>query len=241
MEDIFDARAYIFFERNNNDEWVEYPQIADNSTPAAGGVAYGTHRDNAGAFSVKGETCIYSGFNYFLHRDWNNVPIPMITGAEVHFILSEAYFKGIGLPQDPDMADIEFMNGVNTSVQWWMEVAENSKLPTSGITFQDEVTIPSSLGPASVLMVFGWWNAQSDEEKLKFLYTQRWLDAFRQPWEAFALVRRTNMTPREGDPINYFRLPYPPSESEYNTENWSAALANQGGGDSPQYKIWWIP
>jgi hypothetical protein len=238
---IFDPRAYIFFEGNNENKWVAYPQLPEPNTPPSGGIPYGSHRDQDGAFGIKGETCIYSPFEYFLIRDENFMPIPLITGAEVHFILSEAYFKGIGLPQDPDMADIEFMNGVNSSVQWWMDVANNSKLPNSGMIFPDLVSIPANLSPSSVLMVFGWWNATSDEEKMQFLYTQRWLDAFRQPWEAFALVRRTNMTPREGNPIDYYRLPYPPSESEYNTENWSAAIANQGGGDSPQYKIWWIP
>jgi hypothetical protein len=48
------------------------------------------------------------------------------------------------------------------------------------------------------------------------------------------------MTPREGDAINHFRLPYPPSEQEFNTENWTIAKDNQGG-DEPTDKIWWIP
>ena len=238
---IFDPRAYIFFEGNNNNQWVAYPQIPDINTPPSGGIPYGSHRDQDGAFQIKGETCIYSPFEYFLIRDEDFQPIPLITGAEIHFILSEAYLRGIGLPQDPDQAEIEFMNGVNTSVEWWMNVAENSKLPSSGMTFPDMVQIPASLGPASVLMVFGWWNAPTDEEKLKFLYTQRWLDAFRQPWEAYALTRRTNMTPREGEPIHHYRLPYPPSEVEYNSDNCAQAIANQGGGDTPEYKIWWIP
>ena len=103
------------------------------------------------------------------------------------------------------------------------------------------VHIPPDLGIVSVQIVFGMWNATTTEEKLKFLYTQRWLDAFRQPWEAYSLARRTNMTPREGAVINHFRLPYPPSEVEYNSANWIAAISNQGGGDSPGYKIWWIP
>ena len=238
---IFDPRAYIFFEGNNAGKWVAYPQFPEPETPPAGGIPYGSHRDQAGAFQIKGETCIYSPFNYFIIRDEDFMPIPLITGAEVHFILAEAYFRGIGLPQDPDLAEIEFMNGLNTSVDWWMNVAENSKLPSSGIAFPDKIQIPSGLGPFSVLNVFGWWNATSDEEKLAFIYAQRWLDAFRQPWEAYALARRTSMTPREGEPIKHYRMPYPPSEVEYNSANWSEALTNQGGGDTPDYKIWWIP
>ncbi|MCD4731691.1 MAG: SusD/RagB family nutrient-binding outer membrane lipoprotein [Bacteroidales bacterium] len=238
---IFDPRAYIFFEGNNANEWVKYPQTPQANVPAHGGIPYGTHRDNAGAFDIKGETCIYTVVNYFMHRDANFMPIPMITGAEVHYILAEAYFRGIGLPQDPSLGEIEYMNGINASAEWWIGVSEGSILPLSGITFGEKVTIPSGLGSFSILNVFGMWNATTDEEKLKFIYTQRWLDAFWQPQEAYALARRTGLTPREGDPIGHFRLPYPPSEQEFNSENWFKAMDNQGGGDTPDFKIWWIP
>ncbi len=238
---IFDPRAYIFFEGNNVNQWVAYPQYPEINTPPSGGIPYDSHRDNSGAFAIKGETCIYSPFEYFLIRDEDFMPIPIITGAEIHFIMAEAYFRGIGLPYDPSLGDIEYMNGLNTSVDWWMNVASNSKLPLSGLTFPEMVPIPPSLGPSSVLNIFGLWNVTTDEEKLEFIYTQRWLDAFRQPWEAYALVRRTGMTPREGEAINHFRMPYPPSEVEYNSANCAEAIANQGGGDTPDYKIWWIP
>jgi len=79
------------------------------------------------------------------------------------------------------------------------------KLPLSGLTFPEMVPIPPSLGPSSVLNIFGLWNVTTDEEKLEFIYTQRWLDAFRQPWEAYALVRRTGMTPREGGGYQSFQ------------------------------------
>lgn len=237
---IFDPRAYIFFEGNNLNQWVAYPQQPEINTPASGGIPYDSHRDQAGAFAIKGDDCIYSPFNYFIVRDESFMPIPIITGAEVHFILAEAYFKGIGLPLDPNQGEVEYLNGLSSSVDWWMETASNSQLPLSGITFPEKVQIPSHLGPFSVQAVFGMWNATSEEEKLEYIYTQRWLDAFRQPWEAYALARRTKMTPRVGDQINHYRMPYPPSEAEYNSENWSKALSNQGG-ESPETKIWWIP
>ena len=237
---IFDPRAYIFFETDNTNRWRAFPQLPDLNTPSSGGIPYGSHRDQAGAFQVKGETCIYSPFNYFLIRDEDYIPIIIITGAEIHFIRAEAYFRGIGVGMDKDLADIEYMNGINSSVEWWMMVAENSKLPSSGMKFPDMISIPSNLSPASVLVHFGSWNAASDEEKLQFIYTQWWLDEFRQPWEAYALARRIGITPHEGDQISHYRLPYPPSEVEYNSANWAEAIANQGG-DSPDYKIWWIP
>jgi hypothetical protein len=237
---IFDPRAYIFFERDNSNRWVAFPQFPDANTPSSGGIPYGSHRDNAGAFNVKGESCIYSPFNYFLIRDEDFMPIIIITGAEIHFIKAEVYFLGIGVEQDKMLGEIEYLNGITSSVSWWMQVANNSRLPSSGITFPEKVTIPGNLNAASVQFHFGFWNAGSDEEKLRFIYTQRWLDAFRQPAEAYALARRTGMTPREGNMTDHFRLPYPPSEVESNSANWAEAVANQGG-DATGIKIWWVP
>ncbi len=237
---IFDPRAYIFFETNNDDQWVPFPQLPEAGTPSEGGIPYGTHRDQAGAFYIKGETCLYSPFNYFIVADMDYMPIIFITGAEIHFIKAEAYFRGIGVAMDKDQADIEYMNGINASVGWWMSVAENSQLPTSRLAFTDMVTIPDKIDASSVLMKFGSWNAVTEEEKLLFIYTQWWLDAFRQPWEAYALARRTGKTPREGAPISHYRLPYPPSEMEFNSANCEQAIARQGG-DTPEIKIWWVP
>ena len=237
---IFDPRTFVFFERNNDNKWVAFPQNSPPGTPASGGIPYGIHRDNAGAYGVKGKTCIYSPFGYFFVRDANFMPIPMITGAEINFIIAEAYLRGIGLPKDPTKADIEYMNGVNASVKWWLDVAANSKLPNSGLAFSDKVSIPDDINVSSLLKVFGSWNAPTEEKKLQFIYTQRLLDAMKQPWEGYSLARRTNLTPREGEPIKHYRLPYPPSEVEYNTANWSEAVERQGGGDTPDFKIWWI-
>ncbi len=235
---IFDPRAYIFFEPNGDNQWVAFPQVPEINTPMPGGVPYGEHRDDPGNFTIKGENCNYSYFNYFVIRDEDFMPIILMTGAEVHYLKAEAYLRGIGVPMDPDMADIEYMNGINSSIEWWSKVAHNSRLPLSGARFDDLLSIPAHLNASSVLNVFGSWNAQNDEEKLRFLYTQRWIDAFRQPSEAYALVRRVALLPREGNPVGHFRLPYPSSESIYNTTNWSDARARQGG-DSPDVKIWW--
>jgi hypothetical protein len=235
---IFDPRAYIFFETNNKSQWVPYPQIPDASTPSESGIPYDSHRDQTGAFGIKGESCLYSPFNYFIIADVNYMPIILFTGAEVHFIKAEAYFRGIGVAVNKELADIEYMNGVNSSVKWWMKTAGNSKLPLSGMTFPEMIPIPEALNESSVLVQYGSWNATSEEEKLEYIYLQWMLDAFRQPGDAYALARRTGKTPREGSPISHFRLPYPPSEVEYNAANCAEAVARQGGDDFGN-RIWW--
>lgn len=241
---IFDPRAFIFYEPNNDGTWRPYPQIPDINTPPPGGAPYGYHRDsydNPDNYYLKGAENIYSPFNYFLIRGGQTIPIMMITGAEVHYLLAEIYLRGIGVAADQGMAEIEYLNGILASCDWWMEKSQSFKLPSSALLFPEYNPIPEGINGASVQFHFGWWNATSDEERLELLYAQRWLDAFWQPWEAYALTRRTGMTPREGDPIDHFRMPYPPSEVEFNSANWATAVTNQGGGDTPEFKIWWIP
>ncbi len=238
---IFDPRAYIFFETNNKNQWKPYPQLPGPTTPSEGGIPYDTQRDaSLETYPIKGEGCLYSPFDYFMVCDVSYMPIILFTGAETHFIKAEAWFRGIGVAADKDKADIEYMNGINASVEWWKEIAKNSRLPLSGMTFPGTVSIPENLGVVSVLGRYGSWNATSEEEKLQFIYAQWMLDAFRQPWEVYALVRRTGKTPREGAPINHFRMPYPPSEVEFNGANCAQAIAAQGG-DAPENKIWWVP
>lgn len=53
-------------------------------------------------------------------------------------------------------------------------------------------------------------------------------------------MRRTGKTPHEGSLETHYRLPYPPSELEFNFTNCSEAIARQGG-DAFNTKIWWIP
>ncbi|KAF0129388.1 MAG: Uncharacterized protein FD155_2616 [Bacteroidetes bacterium] len=237
---INDPRAMIFFETNNANKWRAFPQVASADTPPSGGIPYGTHRDQDGAFSIKGETNIYSPFNYFVVRDEDQMPIILITGAEIHFMKSEIYFRGIGMGVDKMQAEIEYFNGINSSVEWWLQRAASSKLPTSGIEFPEVITIPSYLNAATVQGRWGFWNAATEDEKLEFIYAQEWIDMFRQPDQAYALARRTAMTPRLGDPLQHFRLPYPPSEAAYNAINMQEAISRQGG-DSPETKIWWMP
>jgi hypothetical protein len=226
---FYDPRAFIYFETNNNDEWVAYPQVPDAGTPPSGGVPYGQHRDLN--YPLKGEDCIYSPFNYYLIRDENTIPEIILTGAEYFFIKSEAYFRGIGLAEDMNLGSAEYFNGVIASMDFWDELKNYS-----GIwQYTDPNYDPNDKFVVANKIFF----IEEPDEKLNLLYAQRWLDGFRQPWEAYSLTRRTNRTPREGEPLNYFRLLYPPSESEYNTANYIDQTSKMGG-DLSTVKVWWM-
>ena len=70
------------------------------------------------------------------------------------------------------------------------------------------------------------------------IYTQQWIDFFRQPSESFALVRRAyGRLPRIGSPLDYFRFEIPPSEVQYNQANY---LSFYGANDNTSTKLWWM-
>lgn len=234
---IFDPRVYIFFEGDSNNLWRPYPQIPAPNTPASLGQPYLGYRDDSTSFDLKIHVN-YSPFNYFIIADANYMPVILMTSAEVSFLKAEAYFRGIGVGVDKNKADDYYMDGMATSIDWWVGVSKSLRLPLSGLNFTKKNHIPTELNTMSVQMHFGSWNATTEEQKLAFIYTQRWIDAFRQPWEAFAEARRTGMTPREGDPIPYYRLPYPETEMQYNAANCLEAKNNQGGDDFT-VKLWW--
>ena len=67
---------------------------------------------------------------------------------------------------------------------------------------------------------------------------------FRQPWEAWALLRRTGrQTPMDPNNASYYtqtygdfqRVEYPSSEQTYNYQNW---YAETQGHDVTSTKIW---
>ena len=84
-------------------------------------------------------------------------------------------------------------------------------------------------------------------DKLKAIRTQRWIDYFHRPDNTWAMVRRTNVFDfdntvplfEEGSKINMiYRLKYPGSEIEYNTDNYLETLGRMGGQDDIRHKNW---
>ncbi|MCB0705130.1 MAG: SusD/RagB family nutrient-binding outer membrane lipoprotein [Saprospiraceae bacterium] len=227
---IYDPRAYIFFETNNNGEWAAFPQVPDDDTPASGGIPYQIHRDIN--YSLKGLGNIYSPFNYYLIRDEDYIPELIMTAAEINFIKAEIYLRGLGVAVDEDLAKSEYTLGVVNSMVFWQSIFMNTPIWQNAPQVLTEGQLFAITNHPRI-------NIFSATDKLENIYAQRWLDAFRQPWEAFALWRRTNATPREGDAPEFYRFSYPPSEAENNPDNWSEQVGTMGE-DSPRVKVWWM-
>jgi len=231
---IVDPRAFIFFETNNEEEWVAHPQWPDADTPQAGGEPYAQSRRDQ-SYSSKGEGNIYSNFNYYLVRDNKDIPEIIMTVAEVHFLLAEVFARGIGVATDFSNADFNYRKGMDASQNFWQDLMLNSPIWVNNV---NEFT-SGQLFSVSSHPKYKIQDLSDVESKLDLIYAQRWVDAFRQPWEAFSLLRRTNRTPREGASNNFFRFKYPPSEVNNNPDEWASQVATMGA-DENDIKVWWM-
>ena len=231
--EILDPRLQIYFEPNNAGEWLAFPQVSNSQTPQSGGTPYSNSRDQS--YEDKGVGNIYASVNYYLIRDENNIPEILMTSAEIRFLLAEIFLKGIGVAPDPSVASFNFELGMLESMGFWKRIVENSSiwavqppLPTTGEMYAVATNSKYSINEVDNL-----------EDKLQRIYTQRWIDTFRQPWEAFSLIRQTNLIPREKEPNTFFRFKYPPSELSFNEENYNNQIARMGG-DLNSVKMWWM-
>jgi hypothetical protein len=238
---IFDPRCNIFFEPNNDTLWNPFPQNPTISTPAEGGDPYNeSNRDAnwADKNGNNGTVNLYADFNYYWARDMN-IPELFMTTAEVHFIKAEIYALGLGLTANPATAQTEYNAGVTASVNFWTTQAINSQAWV--------VNKPTGLPDLTAFFanpVVAFDLADPTGHGLQQIYGQEWIDLFRQPWEAWTLLRRTGgKTPMDSTNSGYYtqtygsynRYQYPGSEQTYNFANWFAETKNI---DLVTTKIW---
>jgi len=239
---IFDPRCAIFFEPNNAGNWVPFPQNPVTATTDGGDPYNHGIRDvdwtNKNGNGTPPTVNQYANFNYYWGRD-KNIPELFMTAAEVHFLKAEIYARGIaGTAQNMTTAETEYNAGITASVNFWTNQAIKSAIWV--------VNKPAGLPDGTAM------NALLNNPKVKFdaasalslIYAQEWIDLFRQPWEAWTLLKRTGgQTPM--DPANaayytqtyggYQRVQYPASEQTYNYKNW---FAETNGSDQLATKIW---
>ncbi len=228
---ILDPRARIFFDTNNDDAWVPFPNEipAGETPPVEGGIPYGGQRDSN--FGIKGNDNYFSSFHYYLIRDENDIPEVLLSAAEVHFHKAEAMLRGIGVPQDDYGAENEYAQGISSSMVFWSNEAQNSSIWENAPVISSGDAYQFAFDPAVSLSGNGF--------DLSLIYKQEWICYFRQPWEAFSLWRRTKATPREGEEPQYYRLQYPADEANLNASNYQAATSAMGG-DENNVKVWWM-
>ena len=252
---IFDYRTYLFFDTSHKNDsfpdgaWRPYPQIRTLETPTEGGSPYAQSRD--GSYTFKGPSCLFSPFNYYLTRDEKYVPQILVTYADVLFMKAEIEVRNIGGITPPLNADESIRSGVYQSFLFWTHIPQNTSrwtyfyTPYTNYIGNLDIWSYCNNMAANVMNYAVWMNPEYDgsqEFYLKMIYQQRWLNLFRQPWEAWALARRTHATPTTTDHVKLTsnRMEYPQKEIEYNYENYTAQLARMSHGDTRQTKVWWM-
>ena len=252
---IYDYRTFIFFDTNHKTDsfpdgaWHPYPQIHTAETPVEGGSPYAQARDVN--YTFKGPACLFSPFNYYLTRDEKYVPQIFVTYADVLFMKAEIEVRNIGGIVPPLNADESIRSGIYQSFLFWTHLPQNTSRWT--YFYPQYSQYVNNLGiwewcskmAANVMNYAVWMNSNYEntpEYYLNMIYQQRWLNLFRQPWEAWALARRTKATPTSTNhaKLTSLRLEYPQKEIEYNYENYSTQVGRMSHGDTRQTPVWWM-
>ena len=252
---IYDYRTFIFFDTNHKTDsfpdgaWKPYPQIHTTETPTEGGSPYAQSRD--GSYTFKGPSCLYSPFNYYLTRDELYVPQILVNYADVLFMKAEIEVRNIGGITPPLNADESIRSGVYQSFLFWTHMPNKTSRWT--YFYPQYTNYVGNLSiwdwcnnmAANVMNYAVWMNPEYDgsqEFYLKMIYQQRWLNLFRQPWEAWALARRTFATPTTTNhaKLTSYRMEYPQKEVEYNYDNYATQVTSMSHGDTRQTPVWWM-
>lgn len=239
---IYDLRAKIFFEPNSAGKWKPYPQNPPAGTIAEtgnGGVDDPYAEARLGKW-VSGGTYHYSPLNFYYVVE-KTFPDLIITGSEVSFLKAEVYNKGIGgVAASPATAKQFYEEGITSSVKFWHKLANGSAVWTVNkpAATPDPAALKAMLAHPAVAY------ASTPAEALAQIYKQSWIAMFHQPFDAWALQRRTgNATPNvplapTSESLNLNRLVYPSGEVTSNFDNWKAVT---GGTDDKSVKPWFMP
>lgn len=262
-EDIFDLRAYIFFDTNHKTDefpqgaWKGFPQMKDTSTPTEGGTPYERTRDQNYAF--KGPGCLYSPFNYYLIRDNSDqigfIPRILMSAAEVCFIKAEMAFRKIVSISEMESHQL-IVSGITNSYYIWLQLHSDATVQYNPVWKYTYPALADALQSVDFYTVASSYASQilnrvlypvpginpSPEDCIKVIHQQRWLDLFRQPGEAWCLARRSMDTPTTTNhqKLTYYRLPYPPTEVTYNYDNYIKQVGKMSNGDTKYTKVWWM-
>jgi hypothetical protein len=231
---IYDPRCFVFFQTNNDDKWIAQAQ---NGSQSDGGVPYKNDlvaRQPIGADPANK----FSAFNFFLAYDYKNFPCLIITEADVHFLKAEIYQRGMGVAANIVLAKSEYEAGITSSVNFWYAYTQLSATWTVKPTKPTALKMTAFLTNPAVL-----YNGANNADALKKIATQGWLATLFQPAEAWAIVRRTGLTPKDPtyNPTVVNKLPYPNDEASYNNANWKAVTGGANPTAQTQVKVYWMP
>lgn len=181
-----------------------------------------------------------------------NPPCIAMTSAEVYFLRAEGALRGWNMG---GTAEQFYNEGITQSMKYWTASSDQEIQ-----TYINSTTKPSAVPDGIVGATFNT-PAESDitvqyestagfETRLEQIITQKWIDSFLEPWEAWAERRRTGY-PRgyaiiesldPAIPVTAIirRMVYPPSEYSNNEKAVNDAVSKLlGGPDNTMTRVWW--
>ena len=179
---------------------------------------------------------------------YNNLFVsPIVSAAEVNFLLAEAYEKGYatgGSAQDA------FKKAILDSYKQYFDLnvnSDQSKATAPSGQYFKKLKDSDKLDDASVLaFAQAIWNSYNN--KFECIMTQKWAHfGIIQPAQAWTDVRRTGFPALEyptdgGSGVKIANIPnrvkYPSVEADNNTEHYNDAKGNVGG-DTPEFVLFW--
>ena len=178
---------------------------------------------------------------------YNNLFVsPIVSAAEVYFLLAEAYQQGYANGN----AETAFKNAIVESYHQYFDENVNSDQskgsPANGEYFK-KLTVGDQVSDADISAFAGRiWGAYSN--KMEAIMTQKWAHfGIVQAPQAWTDIRRTGYPalsyPKDSGPGATVtgivqRVKYPNTEADNNTENYNAAKDNVGG-DSRDFVLFW--
>ncbi len=198
--------------------------------------------------------------NSFVAKQWlpladggSNPYVPVLTAAEVAFLKAEGALRGWNMG---GTAQSFYNQGITNSLKYW-----TSSTDAAITTYINSTNKPSAVAdgivPGAVFhtppesdITVAYASGAAFETQLEQIITQKWIDMFLSPWEAWAERRRT------GYPKGYAvigsqdptipvtsiirRMVYPPSEYSNNSVAVNAAVAKLlNGADKTMTRVWW--
>ncbi len=236
---IFDPRAYVWFMPNNAGKWVPQPQ--DRSVAEGSSTLYPNTSSNAPAEPNTLPDNKFAGFNFYLVRDYLSFPYVTISEADVHLLKAEIYARGMGVAADFAKANQEYRAGLTASVNFWYTYVATTNggiWPGTAKPTLEADALSNFLAHPKVALVGG-----DNAGNLKKIITQAWLAALWEQPEAWAITRRTGLTPKDANynPQVFNKLPYPNDEKINNNANWLKASSNADPDVQAIQKVYWMP
>lgn len=153
------------------------------------------------------------------------LPVQLITAAESFFLQAEAALLGF----NGSASDL-YQDGIEASMNYW------------GVPASDIQNYLSNEASATL--------SGSTEEQLNMVWEQRWISHLTNGYEAWSLVRRTDIIPDFTDNTQFYvvppnngrvprRLVYSTSEQVSNEANVNEAITRQGNNNEMTNPVWW--